>query len=394
MKERRTIGVWGRRGDRVRVLVDRKRDRIEVLYRDLAGISHKRVFPRTEAGQGEALAWGETYHTERKRRAEAALTPAPIAMRELWLQYQRGLAWANHRPATQVNYAERWRLIERYFGRDRAAHEIQLADIERFIADARQTRAINQVRQVVNVARIIFRWGRTRRLVATEEFSLFKWTTPKDALVHAPEEYSADEYLRLLTHADPQSATWWRLNVVLLLAGASGQRARAILNLRWADVDPVAGLIKWPKLFQKQGKELTRPLTWDMVAALETARYWRTAAAAGRVRADRLPASSAERLQDSDWVVFAMHRKASALSYQSLHSRLRKAEGAAGVTHRAFRALHGLRRKVVGDVGVRTGDRMLGLEYVGDTDPKMLKHYDKRGDERVAKAAESMEGER
>ena len=77
--------------------------------------------------------------------------------------------------------------------------------------------------------------------------------------------------------------------------------------------------------------------------------------------------------------------------YQTIHSALIKAEERAGVTHQEYRALHGGRRHVVGEVGAATGDRMTGLEYVGDTDPKMLARYDRRMPERLAKAADILD---
>ena len=52
-KPRRTLGTWGRRGDRVRVLVDGTRDRVEVLYRDTQGIDRKRIFGNDKAGRAE-----------------------------------------------------------------------------------------------------------------------------------------------------------------------------------------------------------------------------------------------------------------------------------------------------------------------------------------------------
>lgn len=44
--------------------------------------------------------------------------------------------------------------------------------------------------------------------------------------------------------------------------------------------------------------------------------------------------------------------------------------------------------------GRQTGDRLLGLEWVGDTDPKMLNRCDKRMAERFADAVKSFESVR
>ena len=206
-----------------------------------------------------------------------------------------------------------------------------------------------------------------------------------------PGQYSAAEWGKLIGKSEPQHPKRWRIHVGLMLIGASGQRANAIRHLRWRDIESGTGLLTWPAAWQKQGKELVRSLTWDFVAALETARYWRTVASQARTRRDRKVASRPAQLERADWVLFAEHRKAEPVSYQSLHTMLIQLQKKAGVRHEKFRAFHGGRRKVVTDVIRATGDRMLGLEYVGDTDAKQLASYDKGLGERLETATQAME---
>ena len=91
-------------------------------------------------------------------------------------------------------------------------------------------------------------------------------------------------------------------------------------------------------------------------------------------------------------VLFAQNRKSKPVSYSSLHTMLTRLEGVAKVAHRDYRAFHGFRRKVVGDVGAKMGNLMTGLEYVGDKDPKQLGSYDRREGERMKEAAATREG--
>jgi len=70
------------------------------------------------------------------------------------------------------------------------------------------------------------------------------------------------------------------------------------------------------------------------------------------------------------------------------------AEARAGVVHVPFRAFHGFRRMVVGEVGAQMKDPTAGLEYVGDRDPKMFKHYDRRRQERINRGSAAMESVR
>ena len=137
-------------------------------------------------------------------------------------------------------------------------------------------------------------------------------------------------------------------------------------------------MITWPAQFQKQGKSLVRPMTWPVYSALLTARWW-------RVRDQ----------YTGDWVFYTPRVRLRALdrptSYQTIHSALLQAEHRAGLPHQPYRSLHGGRRHVVSEVIELTGDRMLGLEYVGDVDPKALKSYDRRVPARIAKAAAALD---
>ncbi|HEX6924263.1 MAG TPA: tyrosine-type recombinase/integrase [Longimicrobiaceae bacterium] len=393
-KARTTLYTGGRRGDRVRVLVDTKRARVEVLYRDIDGVPRKRVFPHDRQGREEAVAWAETFRDEREQARREQGRPAPISTRALWHAYVSSPAWANLRHKSQVSYRDRWRKWEEYIGRDAEAGRLKALDIDQFITAATKAGiVINQIRQVVNVARTVYKWGQSRELLAGSVFAVYRWKQPRDAKVLEPEEYTAADWRKLLAKLEPQHPRRWRLAVLLLICHSTGQRMNAVQHLRWRDINPDAGTVTWPKEWQKQGVALTRPLLWDMVAALETARYWRLNAALGRVRRDRKAESRPAALAGSDWVLFAQNRKGQPVSYSSMHTMLRALEARAKVRHRDYRAFHGFRRKVVGDVGRRTGNLMLGLEYVGDRDPKMLKHYDRRQVERIVTAAAALEGE-
>ena len=174
---------------------------------------------------------------------------------------------------------QRWRLWVAFIGADAIAGDVRLRDIDRFIVRMREVptsngkpRAINQIRQVLNVVRTVYNWGQSRELLTRNDFALFRWKRPKDAKVLEPEEYTPEEYTRLLAAASPQNPRTWRLHVALVLAGVHGSRARSVLHLRWADV--VGDVITWPGEFMKQGEDHQQPLTWDALAALETARYW------------------------------------------------------------------------------------------------------------------------
>jgi integrase len=201
---------------------------------------------------------------------------------------------------------------------------------------------------------------------------------------------------------DPKRGDQWRAWVALMLLGHHGMRINAVRNLRWQDVDYDAGVIRWPSKYQKQGVDVVQPITWATHSALLVARHWALVELRPRAAAQVRGADgkfSHDATQDpppieTPFVLFAQRRPTSAYSYSSFHYSLQRAEEKAKIAHKPYRGAHGFRKMVVGNVIEATGDRMLGLEYVGDQDPRMLKHYDKRTDERIARASAALEEDR
>ena len=70
---------------------------------------------------------------------------------------------------------------------------------------------------------------------------------------------------------------------------------------------------------------------------------------------------------------------------------LTNAERAAGVPKLPLRSAHGLRKMVAGRVLDETGDPLLAMQFIGDTNLKMIQKYLKRRDKRLAAAAELLD---
>ncbi|HEX5437129.1 MAG TPA: tyrosine-type recombinase/integrase [Gemmatimonadaceae bacterium] len=395
---RKVLYRGGGRGDQVKAVVDTARGYTIVYYRDAAGVPHEKAFPADAQGRRAGRAWAEAYHAERTRleaaRRETAAQGAPaLTHRELWEHYTHAPAYLDRRPATRIAYAGRWKKWQRFRGAGTPVNDTTLLHADEFITAARKAEmAINQIRQVLNVARVVMNWGQTRKLVQTNELALFRWQRPNGAVVLAPEEYTEAEYVALLRQLSPQDAGTWRAWVALMLAGHHGQRANAVLHLRWEDIDAEAGVIHWPECYQKNGEPLTQPLTWEAVSALRTARDW-LAAPTGRAwtRMNHAQRSRAATIAASPWVLpphgIERAERGEPYSYQAMWRALRKAEEAAGVEHKPYRALHGFRRMVAGDVADRTGDARLGMEWIGDRDMKQANSYLKQRRERMERAA-------
>lgn len=398
--DRMSVQTFGqkRRGDYVRVLKDAKRQRYEVHYVGADGAKRKRVYPMDRAGKAEALAFAEGYVEERKRQATAP-THRPIpktTVRQLYLAYTASPAFSGLRPKSRINYAERFAKWERFIDKDTIAEAVTLHDVDQFMQRAATAgMAINQVRQVLNVARIVFNWGQTRKLVAVNELALHRWKKPKDAVVNEPEEYTDEEYSALLRVVSPQDARTWRLWVALMLAGHHAQRANAVLHLAWKDIDAEQGVIVWPAEYQKSGEDLIQPLTWEGVAALETSRYWsRLPTGRAFTRMNRRQRLTAESISRTPWVLPGQNNGSEPYTYQAMWRALRAAEERAGVEHRPYRAMHGFRKMVAGNVADRTGDARLGMEWIGDKDMKQMRNYLKRRTDRLKRAADAASGSR
>jgi len=396
---RKTLASYGKHSDRVRVLVDRNRGRIEVIYRDADKVKRKRIFANSTEGRREAEAWAETYHARRAAMAAAGASGGAkpqLTIREIWTRYTSSPAYLEEiRDATRTNYRDRWRHWELFMKPEAIAEDTTLDDVDRFrVAAAESGMVQNSIRNTLAVVRVVYNWATTRKLLLHNEIAVFRWKQPKDVPVFEPEEYTEAEYIRLLRATFPSDGKTWRVWVALMLAGHHGQRARAVLHLRWEDVDFGADLITWPARYQKQGVELLQPITFEALSALLTALHWREESGytgpwilfagggnkrlgealvgnARSYRRDRQPAEDA------------------AYTYQGMWRALKKAESRAGVEKKPYRSLHGFRKMVAGNVSDRTSDPRLGMEWIGDRDDKQMKRYLKRRTERIGRAADA-----
>lgn len=424
--KRKLLALFGRRGDQVRVKLDKRRGRVEVYYRDLDRVEHRKVFADSSEGKSEAIAWAETFHTERARIENERKSPEkrqPITLRELWDRFVASPAYMKDiRRATQINYRDRWKKWEAFMKPEAIVNDTSLDDVDRFRNACEAAGiVINSVRQILNVVRTIYNWGQSRKLVTTNEMAVFVWKSPKDAAVTEPGEYSTEEWEAMMRTFRPlalmdgslHAAKNWRPWVTMMLIQHHGQRANAVLHLQWTDIDFETGLITWRAAYQKQGKDVLQPITHGLVSALIVARFWadrhlvmrprrrvRVTDGPRRGKWIRDPELHDEKIE-SPWVLFGERKKMQAYSYSSWHYQFTKAESEAvlvvdgveriGIPHEPFRAGHGGRRMVMGNVLDATGDLMTAMNYIGDTDLKQAKSYDRRRQERIEKASASIE---
>ena len=227
---RRELYRAGGRGDLVRVVVDRSEDRAIVYYRDADGISRKKKYPNTKPGRDEAKAFGEGWFAERERQVKARTTPAAptgptLTVRGLWDAYKAAefSPEVGHglREATQRSYTQHFRRFELFIGKDRLAETIkvpELAELKR--RDLESGRALNQIKQTLNVVRTVFRWGVEQELMVRSPLALMRWKSRKDEPKPLePGEYTSEECEKILAALDNTDARQWKAWVFVMLAG-------------------------------------------------------------------------------------------------------------------------------------------------------------------------------
>ncbi|MEB3198432.1 MAG: site-specific integrase [Candidatus Sericytochromatia bacterium] len=327
-----------------------------------------RTWADTTANRAEALAFARGLSDA--QQAPARPTDA-LTVQQLFRRYLEAEA-ATLRPNTIRLYKDRWRRWELFVGADTIAEDVATETVARFRVEDAKHHAINQVRAAVRVVKLVYHWGDRMELLQRNRVARYTFKAGKDERTHAPTEYRRDEWERLLMAlGGGQQSRKWRAWAVMMLAGAQGERVQAILQLRWADLDLEAGVIRWPKETNKQGRARTQPLTWDAYSALLTSRA---------------------KAPDSPYVVPGPDGEP--YTYQAFWYHLRAAERATGVTHQPYRAAHGFRRMAAGNVAEGTGDPWLGVQWIGDTDPRRAKEYLKERADRMLQAADAASGER
>jgi integrase len=316
-----------------------------------------------------AQAWAEGFSEQRQLRG--VVRPS-LTLRQLW---ERFITAQDHlRPRTVELYRQRWRKLELFAGREQLVDEVTLGMMDSFRLALKAARhAPNQVREIIRTAKVVFNWGEDRELVQRNRVGRYTVPRAKDEPETAPAEYRLEDFRAMQEKLDPQSSRQWRAWAVLTLVGNQGVRINAALRLRWEDVGTV---LTWPGATDKVGRTWQQPIREETAHVLTVARSWR----------------------DHDgyrgpWVFFSSHRNGvEPYRVQAFWRMLQEAEKAAGVVHRPYRAAHGFRKMVVGEITARTGNPVLALQFVGDRDLKLAQVYVKERLDALTETAALLDG--
>ncbi len=370
-KERKEILRAGRRGQRVRVVEDVNHGHrvYLVLWRDPAGRRHTAVYARPRE-RAEALAFADGLVLEQAKPGDA---PRPrLTLDQLFTRYQDD-KFPELRPRSRLLYRQFWAHFANFAGPHVAAEDVgieTMTGLRRHLE--RAGKAVNTIRRVFAVVRMVFRWGEMHELMVRNRVALYVYRVAKERRPVSPAEYRSEELGAILATLNPAKATEWRPFVALTLCGNQGARQNAVLHLDWKDIDLDARRVTWRARWDKTGVEWTQPLRAASLAALEVAR----ARTGGR-----------------GWVLPGFGRGDVEAPYtiQALWSALKRAEARAGIPHRSRRGGHGFRRLVAGDVAAATGDGMLALSAIGDRDPRQAERYIKAREDRLRDVFDRMD---
>jgi len=361
---RKRLATFGRRGKLVRLFLETRMDGVKryVVMWGPKGARQQDSWPATKEGKAEAEAFFAAYGKEMTAKPERA----PVTNRELFVAFKNA-EWAALRPRSRTLYEADWRTWEQFAGAANVAEETSVIQCGEFrkALDARGL-ATATLRTTIGNIRTVFNWGERMELLQKNKWHLFVLKIAKDKRTKPRAEYRSDEFLRIWAALDPQDRGQWRAWVAIGLLGIYGNRQNEILNLQWGWIE--GDVVSVPLEYVKTGEDRALRLFPQTQRILSIAREWR----------------DAERYS-GQYVLFPgrRHNKELHYSIQSLTNALHLAEQRAGVESIRWRAGHGFRRGLMGDLTESTGDVTLALQAIGDRDLSMANSYRVRRNDRV-----------
>jgi integrase len=371
---RKRLGTTGERGALVRLFLEERGGTKRYIVQWGPKSSRQQdSWPATKAGKSEAEAFFKGFEAEQQATAEA---PRRLTVREMWTAYLD--AEAEHlRPNTLRLYRDAWRRWEQFISAESFAEDltVQATHAYRKALDDRKLSTAT-VQDAIRNVRIVYNWAERHELIRVNKWHLFIYKVAKEKRTKPRAEYRSDEFLKIWKALDPTKRGQWRAWVAVGLLGIYGNRQTEILNLQWPWITGDA--VRIDPSVVKTGEESILTLFPLTRAILKVAREW-----------------AAREGYSGDYVLFAgqyagrrHQNKKPHYSIQSLTDGIHLAEARAGVEQVKWRAGHGFRRGLVGDLADETGDVMLALQAVGDRDISMAPRYRLRRNDKVDRAVQ------
>jgi hypothetical protein len=386
----RELARHGRRGSWVKVFLPRGHAIVRVQWKVPGGRIKTESWPNTPENRLIALAWAEG-------KAASFLAAETVQRRnltllELWELYAEA-NFPHLRPRTKQLYRENFRRWAITWGWEFIAERTTLEMADEFRSTAkRMGLATSTIRKTIYDVKMVFAWGEQRELLQRNRLRMYRFKVAKEDRPVPVAEYRAGDFTAILGQLNPGRGEQWRGYVALGLCGLQGARQQAVLHLRYPEdvrlghhqMTPdglvwVPGEIVWRSQWDKLGKEWRQPLRFQAQILIELALEWRE-----------------RQGRKTSWLFYpgSIKSRREVYSQQSLWAILKSAEERAGIEKVARRAGHSLRRMLAGDVAAETGDFMLGLQAIGDTDPRQAAAYLRTRTDRVLDAFDRLDAVR
>jgi hypothetical protein len=371
--KRRRLATTGERGQLVRLFETTRRGvRRYVVQWGAKQDRHQESFAGTREGKAEAEAFYKAFKAEAEKGASSPASP--LTVRQLWMRFLESES-GTLRPNTRRLYAEAWRHWENFITPEAIAQDMTVPTIGLFRAALDSAGlATATVQRTITVCRVVYAWAERIELIERNRWHLYRHKIAKDRRTPQRAEFRRDEFLALWRAFDPALPGQWRAFVLTGLLGIYGSRQTELLaGLQWPNIGEDVAVI--PGAYVKTGDEARLPLFPLTRALLAIARAWaekdgytgpQVFYPGSRVGTGRANAS-----------------KTPHYTIQSYTAALDDAHARAGVPKIRYRAGHGFRRGLVGDLADASGDIHAALLAIGDHDVRMARNYRVRRDDKT-----------
>jgi hypothetical protein len=373
-QNRKTMEVVGGRGSRVRLARETRKTRDgkeKVEYVVRWGSKGNRQ-QKSWAGNADGKARAQAFFAGFKATNDPNASGPKLITRELWTRYLADPKTKKLRERSLALYTNAWKQWEEHWGASKRADAFTDIDIGTFV-DTLEARglATATIDGTLRPIRTVYKWAKRKKLIGQNSWQDFVRMIGTDEKTQPRAEFRAWQTKKILGELDPKKKGQWRAWVAIGFQAIYGARGHEILRMQWSWIE--GELVTIPGGDVKTGDPVYLTLFPDAYDILRVAYDWRETLG-----------------YTGGYILFTgkdkCHKNASKnphYSIQTLTNHIHAAEKRAGIPTIKFRAGHGFRRGLVGDVAEQTGDSMFALHVVGDKSVQMLKHYRNRRDPQV-----------
>lgn len=379
---RKLIAEFGTHGRSVRVFVEtfsdpRRQELVRVFWRE-QGKRRMESLPNSRENQRTLRQYA--IGVAQRLALKGPEKEIRLTMRELGERFVKAHpvpeTW---RKKTLATWQARWKVWVTFATPDRWIDTVTPETLDDFRTALReQGYAVNQIANHVQMVKSVYLFARERRYISENRIAGYRMKLSRDQRRLQVPEWTTEDAARILAQLNPRHGRQWRAYVAIVLDAVLGGRSNALLHLEWRDVhlDP-SRLLHWRPELDKLGKDRLQPLPRDAVRALRIARVWRRRI--GYTGPYVLPGARGKRKATGPY------------TYQALNYQLRHAAKRAGVRWVPYRAMHGFRRMVLGNVLALTGNLTRAGQWIGDTDARTLsRSYVRERPEELRDVAEGL----